>query len=39
MFEMQGQDTRPSLHVVRTEKEAMAILGVTETKFEPIQTK
>jgi hypothetical protein len=39
MFEMQGQDTRPSLHVVRSEKEAMAILGVTETNFEPIPTK
>ena len=39
MFEMQGQDTRPSLHVVRTEKEAMAILGITQTKFGPIQTE
>lgn len=39
MFEMQGQETRPNLHVVRSEKEALAILGVTETKFEPIQLK
>jgi hypothetical protein len=37
MFEMQGQETRPNLHVVRSEKEALAILGVTETKFEPIR--
>jgi hypothetical protein len=39
MFEMQGQETRPNLHVVRSEKEALAILGVTETKFDPIQPK
>jgi hypothetical protein len=39
MFEMQGQETRPNLHVVRSEKEALAILGLTETKFEPIQHK
>jgi hypothetical protein len=39
MFEMQGQETRPNLHVVRSEKEALAILGVTGTKFEAIQLK
>ncbi len=39
MFELQGQDTRPNLHVVRTQKEALAILGVQEPKFEGIQLK
>jgi hypothetical protein len=39
MFEMQGQETRPNLHVVRSEKEALAILGVTEAKFDPIRLK
>jgi hypothetical protein len=39
MFELQGQDTRPNLHVVRTPKEAWAILGFSRTKFEPIQIK
>jgi hypothetical protein len=39
MFETQGQETRPNLHVVRSEKEALAILGVTEIKFEPIHLK
>jgi hypothetical protein len=37
MFELQGQETRPNLHVVRTEREAWAILGVSKPKFEPIQ--
>jgi hypothetical protein len=39
MFELQGQATRPNLHVVHSEKEALAILGVTQTRFEPIQVK
>lgn len=39
MFELQGQDTRPNLHVVRSEKEAFAILGIEKAKFEAIQTK
>jgi hypothetical protein len=39
MFEMLGQDKRPELHVVHSEKEALAILGVPETKFEPIRLK
>jgi hypothetical protein len=39
MFELQGQQTRPNLHVVHSEKEAFAILGVTETRFEPLQAK
>jgi hypothetical protein len=33
MFDLQGSETRPNLHVVRTEKEALAILGVSEAKF------
>jgi hypothetical protein len=33
MFDLQGSETRPNLHVVRTEKEALAILGVSEPKF------
>jgi hypothetical protein len=39
MFEIQGQETRPSLHVVRTETEAFAILGVLEPHFEPLQSE
>lgn len=34
MFELQGAETRPNLHVVRSEKEAFAILGVTSPHFE-----
>lgn len=33
MFDLQGGDTRPNLHVVRSEKEAFAILGVRTAKF------
>jgi len=36
MFESHGEATRPNLHVVRTCKEALAIVGVLEPKFEPI---
>jgi hypothetical protein len=36
MFELQGEGTRPSLHVVRTEAEAWAILGVQKPQFEPL---
>ncbi|HXQ26895.1 MAG TPA: hypothetical protein VN822_10840 [Candidatus Acidoferrales bacterium] len=39
MFELQGQETRPNLHVVRTAEEAWAILGVQAPKFEPIKLK
>jgi hypothetical protein len=34
MFDIQGAETRPNLHVVRNEKEALAILGVTSPHFE-----
>lgn len=36
MFELQGEETRINLHVVRTLKEALAILGVLEPKFETL---
>jgi len=36
MFELQGEGTRPSLHVVRTLAEAWAILGVQKPQFEPL---
>jgi hypothetical protein len=39
MFELQGQHTRPNLHVVRTAKEAWAILGVSKPKFERLEIK
>ncbi|MFY9753881.1 MAG: hypothetical protein WAJ92_14655 [Candidatus Acidiferrales bacterium] len=35
MFDLQGSATRPNLHVVRTGREALAILGITDAKFEP----
>lgn len=37
MFGMEGERTRPNFHVVRTQQEASAILGVWEPKFEPYQ--
>jgi hypothetical protein len=36
MFESHGEATRPNLHVVRTCKEALIIVGVQEPKYEPI---
>jgi hypothetical protein len=39
MFELQGQETRPNLHVVRSAKEVWAILGVQDPQFEPIKTE
>jgi hypothetical protein len=38
IFEIEGETTRPSLHVVRSVRDAWAILGVEmkEAKFEPI---
>ena len=38
IFEVEGETTRPNLHVVRSESEAWAILGVKmeEVKFGPI---
>jgi hypothetical protein len=37
MFELLGERTRPSLHIVRSEREALAILGVLEPHFEPVK--
>lgn len=39
MFELHGENTRPNLHVVRTQNEAWAILAVRGPKFEPIELK
>jgi hypothetical protein len=37
MFELQGQHTRPNLHVVRSLKEVWVILGIQEEPaFEPV---
>jgi hypothetical protein len=33
MFDLWGSATRPNLHVVRTEREALAILGVQDVRF------
>jgi hypothetical protein len=38
MFELQGEGTRANLHVVRTMKAALAILGVQEPPFDPVKT-
>ena len=39
MFELQGQETRPNLHVVRTAKEVWVILGTEEPEFEPVEVR
>jgi hypothetical protein len=36
MFEMEAEVTRPFIHVVRTEREAWAILGLEKPRFEPL---
>jgi hypothetical protein len=33
MFDLHGSETRPNLHVVRTEREALAILSITNARF------
>jgi hypothetical protein len=33
MFDLHGSATRPNLHVVRTEREAFAILHITDARF------
>jgi hypothetical protein len=38
MFELEGGETRPNLHVVRSEREAFAILGVAKPKFAAIKS-
>jgi hypothetical protein len=37
MFELEGEEVRPEIHVVRTEKEAWAILAVENPLFEPLK--
>lgn len=39
MFEIAGEETRPDLHVVRSEREAWAILAVQKPRFEPLEVK
>jgi len=36
MFEIEGEPTRPGIHVVHTEQEAWAILSVAEPRFFPL---
>jgi hypothetical protein len=38
MFEIEGEETRPGLHVVRSEQEAWAILAAPNPRFEPLRT-
>jgi hypothetical protein len=38
MFEMEGESTRPGLQVVRSERDAWAILAVRNPQFEPLDT-
>jgi hypothetical protein len=37
LFQMEGSDTRPNMHAVRTLQETWAILGVQDPQFEPLQ--
>jgi hypothetical protein len=37
MFELEGQSTRPNLHVVQSMEAACVILGVQKLHFEPIE--
>jgi hypothetical protein len=37
MFEFEGGATRPNLHVVRSEREAFAILGIRKAKFGAVE--
>jgi len=39
MFQIQGQHSRPNIHIVRTARQAWAILGVPDPRFEPIPTE
>jgi hypothetical protein len=36
MFEIEGEPTRPGIHVVHTEQEAWAILSLAEPRFFPL---
>ena len=37
MFEFEGGATRPNLHVVRSEREAFAILGIKKARFGSVE--
>ena len=37
MFQAEGQETRPNLHVVKTAESALAALGANNPRFEPIR--
>jgi formylglycine-generating enzyme required for sulfatase activity len=39
MFELEGEQTRPNLHVVRSAKDVWAILGIREPQFEPLEVE
>jgi hypothetical protein len=39
MFQIEGEAMRPNIHVVRTEREAWAILSVEKPRFEPLDLK
>jgi len=39
MFATQGEEVRPNLHVVHSEKEAWAILVVQDPQFRPLENK
>jgi hypothetical protein len=39
LFQIEGENTRPHNHVVRTLREAWAVLGVHDPKFEALPTK
>ncbi len=39
MFAFEGSDTRPNLHVVRNEREALAIIGIKKARFKPAEPK
>lgn len=36
IFEMQGAESRPNLHVVRTAEEAYVVLNVRQPQFKPV---
>jgi hypothetical protein len=37
MFQILGERTRPTLHVVQSREEALTLLGVKELQFEPLE--
>jgi hypothetical protein len=39
MFEFEGAEARPNLHVVRSEREAFAILGITKPRFGSVEPR